>query len=220
MSTNRSFFNTLHTSTHRDHLARMNDDKVHCMEVARQFGKDFFDGERRYGFGGYHYDGRWRPVAQAMAKAYDLKPGARILEVGCGKGYLLYEFTQSVLNATVQGFDISAYAIGHAKPEIKDHLFVHKAEETPWPFVDNEFDLVYSIAALHNLPIYDLAKALPEMNRVARHAYLCVEAYRNEQELFNMQCWALTCNAFFSEHEWLWLYEHFGYSGDHEFIYF
>lgn len=220
MSTERTFFSALHTSTKRDYLARMNDDKIHCMETARQYGKDFFDGERRYGFGGYRYDGRWLPVAQAMAHAYGLKNGARILEVGCGKGYMLYEFTHAIPDAAVRGFDISAYAIDNGKPEIKDNLFVHKAEETPWPFADKEFDLVYSIATLHNLPIYDLAKTLPEMNRIAHHAYLCVEAYRNERELFNLQCWALTCHSFFSEQEWLWLYEHFGYTGDHEFIYF
>jgi SAM-dependent methyltransferase len=216
----RDFFAGLHNSTPRDYIGRMMDDKVHCMKVARQYGRDFFDGERRYGFGGYHYDGRWLPVAQAMASAYDLKPGAKILEVGCGKGFLLYEFTRAVEKAQVRGFDVSAYAIENAKPEILAKLFVHRAEDTPWPFADNEFDLVFSIAALHNLPIYDLKKALPEMSRVARSAYLCVEAYRDEAELFGLQCWALTAEAFFSEKEWLWVYQEFGYNGDYEFIHF
>lgn len=216
----RTFFTSLHTSTKRDYLGRMNDDKVHCMQVARQYGKDFFDGERRYGFGGYRYDGRWLPVAQAMAQTYGLKPGARILEVGCGKGFLLYEFTRAIPDSRVCGFDISAYAIEQSKEEIRQNMFVHKAEDTPWPFRDKEFDFVYSIATLHNLPIFDLARALPEMNRVAKNAYLCVESYRNEQELFNLQCWALTCNSFFNETEWLWIYDRLGYTGDHEFIYF
>ena len=220
MGGERDFFAALHNSTQRDFLGRMMDDKAHCMRVARQYGRDFFDGERRYGFGGYRYDGRWLPTAQAMSRAYGLKPGARVLEVGCGKGYLLYEFTRAVEGCQVKGFDISAYAVENGKPEIAGGLSVHRAEDTPWPFEDREFDLVYSIATLHNLPVYDLKKALPEMGRVAENAYLCVESYRDEAELFALQCWALTCESFFSEKEWLWLYEEFGYGGDYEFIYF
>lgn len=216
----RNFFNALHHSTPRDYLGRMADDKVHCMEVARRYDRDFFDGERRYGFGGYRYDGRWLPVAQAMAETYGLKPGAKVLEVGCGKGFLLYEFTRAIVGCQVRGFDISAYAVAEGKPELASRLFVHRAEDTPWPFADQEFDLAYSIAALHNLPIYDLKKALPEMNRVARQAYLCVEGYRDEAELFALQCWALTAESFFSDKEWLWIYDEFGYTGDYEFIHF
>lgn len=214
------FFESLHKSTNRDFLGRMIDDKIHCMEIARQYGKDFFDGERRYGFGGYHYDGRWLPVAQTITQTYNLQPGAKVLEVGCGKGYLLYEFTHTIPDCQVVGFDISKYAIDCGKDEIKDNLFVHKAEDTPWSFANQEFDLVFSIATLHNLPIYDLAKVLPEISRVAKNAYLCVESYRNPAELFALQCWALTAESFFSEQEWLWLYKQFGYTGDYEFIHF
>lgn len=220
MGTLQSFFTSLHTSTHRDYLGRMTDNKVQCMEVARQYGKDFFDGDRRYGFGGYRYDGRWLPVAQAMAAHYGLQPGAKVLEVGCGKGYLLYEFTRAVPGCQVMGFDISAYAIAESKPEIRDRVFVHKAEDTPWPFEDQHFDLVFSIATLHNLAVYDVKKVLPEMNRVAKNAYLCVESYTTPAELFALQCWALTCESFFSEKEWQWLFGEFGYTGDFEYIKF
>ena len=220
MGSEQQFFASLHTSTKRDYLARMMDDKVHCMEVARRFDRDFFDGERRFGFGGYRYDGRWLPIAKAMAQHYGLKPGTRVLEVGCGKGYLLYEFTRVVPGCKVQGFDISEYAVGEGKEEIRDNLFVHKAEDTPWPFADKEFDLVYSVATLHNLALYDLKKALPELSRVGKNAYLCVESYRNTSELFALQCWALTAESFFSETEWIWLYKEFGYTGDYEFIHF
>ena len=214
------FFTELHRSTKRDFLGRMMDDKVHCMRVARQYGKDFFDGERRYGFGGYRYDGRWLPVAQAMGESYGLNPGSGVLEVGCGKGYLLYEFTRAVPDCRVSGFDISEYAIANGKEEIRDKLSVRKAENTPWPFGDKEFDFAFSIATLHNLPLYDLKKAVQEMGRVAKKTYICVESYRNEAELFALQCWALTAESFLSEKEWIWLFHEFGYAGDYEFIYF
>lgn len=219
MGCERHFFAALHTSTKRDFLGRMMDDKVHCMEVARQYGEAFFDGERRYGFGGYRYDGRWLPVAEAMVKAYNLPPNARILEAGCGKGYLLYEFTRVLPQCTVEGFDISAYAVENCKPEIRDGIRVHDARE-PWPYEKNSFDFVFSIAALHNLPLYDVKNALRDMERVGRQSYLCVESYRNPQELFALQCWALTAESFFSDREWTWLYNEYGYTGDYEFIHF
>ena len=86
------FVNTVHTSTKRDYVGRvMAHDKAECAEVATQFGRDYWDGERQFGYGGYRYDGRWRKVAEAMVKHYDLKPDASILDVGCGKGFLLHD---------------------------------------------------------------------------------------------------------------------------------
>lgn len=220
MGMEQHFFAAMHASTKRDYLARMIDDKVHCMEIARKYDKDFFDGERRYGFGGYKYDGRWLGMAKKMVKHYNLPSTANILEVGCGKGYLLYEFTQVLPQCTVVGFDISEYAIENGKEEIRHNMFVHNAKQTPYPFQDKAFDLVFSIATLHNLPVYDLANALPELSRIAKQSYLCLESYRNAEEQFNVQCWALTCESFFNKDEWIWLYNHFGYTGDYEFMYF
>lgn len=219
MGIEQHFFASMHTSTKRDYLARMLDDKVHCMEVARRYGKDFFDGERRYGFGGYRYDGRWLPMAKELSAHYKLDAKAKILEAGCGKGYLLYEFTQALPGCEVTGFDISAYAIEQSKPEIQKQLTVHDAKD-PWPYADKSFDFAYSIATLHNLAVYDLKFALSEMQRVAKQAYLCVESYRNPAELFALQCWALTAESFFSDAEWVWLFNEFGYMGDYEFIQF
>ncbi len=168
---------------------------------------------------GYRYDGRWLPLARELAAHYALPVDARVLEAGCGKGYLLYEFTRALPQSSVAGFDISPYAVENAKPEIRNALRVHDAKD-PWPYEDKAFDLVISIATLHNLAVYDLAFALKEMERVGRHAYLCVESYRNPQELFALQCWALTAESFFSNREWRWLFEIFGYTGDYEFIHF
>ena len=88
------------------------------------------------------------------------------------------------------------------------------------PFKDKEFDLVISINTLHNFKIHDLKTSLSECERVGKKKYLVVEGYRNENELFNLQCWALTCESFFSEDEWKWIFDQFGYTGDYEFIYF
>lgn len=211
--------NPLHRRTARDYLGRMADDKVHCSVVARRFDRDYWDGDRRYGYGGYRYDGRWAAVAKALIEAYSLTDGAKILDVGCGRGFLLHEFQQLLPNCTIVGFDVSDYALATAKEEVRGGLFRHDARE-PFPCADGAFDLVISLNALHNLPVQDVVAALKEMQRVGRNQYLCVESYRSPEELFNLQCWALTCESFLSPESWAWLYGLAGYTGDYEYIYF
>lgn len=209
----------LHKKTKRNYLERMNDGKAEAMKVACLYDKDFWDGDRRYGYGGYKYDGRWAEVAKKLIKAYGLPENAKILDVGCGKGFLLYEFKRLLPDCRIRGFDISEYAIENAKEEIRGDLFVHKAQDE-LPFKEKEFDLVLSLATLYNLYIYDLKAALKEIERVGKNKYITLESYRNEEELFNLQCWALTCKEFFTPKEWVWLFDEFGYRGDYEFIYF
>lgn len=214
------FTQTLHSSTKRDYVARVVEyDKAVCAEIASRFGQEYWDGERQYGYGGYSYDGRWRPIAERMSEYYQLKPGMRVLDVGCGKGYLLYEFTQVVPGLEVAGIDISAYGIEHAKEEVRSSLIVGGAEKLP--FGDGEFDLVVSLGTLHNLGIEDLWSAVSEIERVSRnHKYIMIESYRNQREKANLLYWQLTCKSFYSVEDWEWLYRKIGFSGDYGFIFF
>jgi len=209
----------LHKATKRNYLDRMVNDKVACMLKAKEYEYDYWDGDRRYGYGGYEHDGRWRVVAEQLIKIYDLKPGAKILDVGCGKAHLLYELDVLLPQAIVCGMDISKHGIKSAPETIRDYLFLHKAQ-VPYPFNDKYFDLVLSLMTLHNLKIPELAVALPEIERVGKHGYIYHESYRNEQEQFNLQCWALTAETIVDNKTWIWLYNHFGYTGDYEFAYF
>ncbi|NEO82885.1 MAG: class I SAM-dependent methyltransferase [Spirulina sp. SIO3F2] len=216
----RNFVTPLHQATQRDYLARMLDEKVHCMQVAKQYDAEYWDGDRRYGYGGYRYiSGWWKPVAQKIIQTYRLKPGSKILDVGCGKGFLLHELLLLEPQLEIKGFDLSPHAINCATENVKPHLFLHAAQHI-YPFSDDEFDLVTSLGALHNLQVFDLKNALTEIERVGEKSYFMVESYRNNTELFNLQCWALTCESFFNNKEWIWLCENFGYTGDYEFIYF
>jgi len=216
----KNFVTPIHQSTARDYLARMVDDKIHCMQVAKQYEEDYWDGDRRYGYGGYCYmPGRWKSVAEKLIEDYNLKSDSKVLDIGCGKGFLLHEMKLLIPELNIKGIDISEHGLDNAKEEVKSFLMKHKAQEQ-LPFDNNEFDLVISLGTLHNLRLFDLNNALKEMERVGKQKYLMVESYRNEEELFNLQCWALTCESFFDNEEWVWLFNKFDYSGDYEFIYF
>ena len=217
------FLSVIHKSTHRDYLARVNDaeyPKAKAALLAKQWGFDYWDGDRRINYGGNKYiEGRWEKVAKAMADHYGLKAGDKILDVGCGKAFLLYDFTKVVPGIEVHGIDISEYAIKNSKEEIIDKLQVSDATSIPYP--DNYFDFVFSLNTLHNLHCYDLDKALREIQRVGKkHKYICVESYQSEEEKANLLYWQVTCEAFNTPKEWEWWFNQTHYIGDHSFIYF
>lgn len=213
----------LHKSTERDYLARVNESefpKARAAELAKKWAFDYWDGDRRINYGGYQYlPGRWEKVARELVSHYELPENPRILDVGCGKGFLLFDFLKVRPDAEVYGIDISEYAIENAKKEIQGRLKVGNAVDLPWP--DDYFDLVISINTFHNLFNFQLDRALQEFERVGKdNKYLCVESYRTEQEKANLLYWQVTCEAFCTPEEWEWWFNYAGYSGDHSFIYF
>ncbi len=214
------FISLVHKKSNRDYLARVTEfPKAEAAGRAKKFDYDYWDGDRKFGYGGHHYDGRWRVVAESMAAHYQLKAGDAILDVGCGKGFLLYEFTQLIPGIRIVGLDVSEYAIKNSKEEVKPFLRVGSAVELP--FADHEFDLVLSINSLHNLYCYDLNTALKELERVGKkNKFICMDSYRNEAEKTNLLYWQLTCECFFTPKEWEWQFKTAGYTGDYGFIYF
>jgi len=217
------FMSVLHKSTERDYLARVNDlkyPKAKAAKLAKKWSYDYWDGDRRINYGGYRYmEGRWEKVANAMIDHYNLPARPKILDIGCGKGYLLYDFSKLLPNSEIYGIDISEYAIQSSKEEIKSRLQIGNATKLPWP--DDYFDLVYSLNTFHNLHNYDLDLSLREMQRVSKQfQYICVESYRTEEEKANLLYWQVTCEAFCTPEEWQWWFEKTGYTGDHSFIYF
>lgn len=220
MQQNLDFIQSVHGKTKRNYLSRAQEaNKAQSAAISKQFGFDYFDGDRRFGYGGYKYDGRWVPVAERMARHFGLKPGDRILDIGCGKGFLVHDFMKVAPGVEAFGIDISEYAITHAMPEVAERLRV--ANATALPFPDGHFDLVFSINTLHNLRLPELEQALHEIERVGRgHKYVVNDSYRNEEEKVNLLNWQLTCECFFTPEEWRWVFDKCGYTGDHGFIFF
>ena len=217
------FMSVVHKSTKRDYLRRVNDDqfpKAKAAELAKKWDFDYWDGDRRINYGGYNYiEGRWEKVANEIFKHYSLPPNAKILDVGCGKGFLLFDMLKIRPDIEIYGLDISNYAIENSKEEIREKIILGNSNNLPWE--DDYFDLVISITTLHNLYIFDLYKSLKEIERVAKsYKYICVESYRNEVEKANLLYWQVTCEAFNTPKEWVWIFDQAGYTGDYSFIYF
>lgn len=183
--------------------------------IARQFGKEFFDGDRQTGYGGYHYNARfWQPVIPDFQKRYGLTADSKVLDVGCGKGFMLYDFTQLIPGITVAGIDISEYAITNAKEEVKPFLQVANARELP--FDDNSFDLVISVTTIHNLLRDDCILGLQEIERVSKkHSFITVDAYHSEEEKRRMDMWNLTALTYMHADEWKDFFAEAGYTGDY-----
>lgn len=210
----------LHYKTKRNYLERMISKKVYCMKIAKKYEKEYWDGNRKYGYGGYKFiPGRWTKVAKKIIKLFKINKNSKILDIGCGKGFLLYEIKKLIPDCHVKGIDFSKYAIKNSHKDIKKYLEVYDARKK-LPFKFKQFDLVISINCLHNFNIDELFFSLKEIRRISKKQYLVVESYRNESELFNLQCWALTCNSFFNDKDWEWIFKRNKINGLFELIYF
>ena len=199
--------------TKRDPAARAAEKTPEDIAIARQFGKEFFDGERRHGYGGYSHDiRRWLGVVEDMASEY-MDP-ISVLDVGCAKGTMLAAFaTYYERQIGLSGIDISSYAIENAVRSMKACMQVGDARSLPWG--RKSFDLVVSINTLHNLDRAGVIQALREIERVGRDAYITVDAYRNEEERRRVMDWNLTALTILHVDEWKALFKEAGYTGDY-----
>ena len=183
--------------------------------IARRFGKEFFDGERKHGYGGFSYAERfWKPVIPSFKEFYNLSSNSTILDIGCAKGFMLYDLITAIPGISVKGIDISEYAIENCKESVKE--FVSVGDARSLPFEDNSFDLVISINTIHNLDVDELKLSLKEISRVSRkHSFITVDAYRNQVEKEAMFAWNLTAKTILSVEDWLTLFKEAEYEGDY-----
>lgn len=201
--------------TKRDTSSRLENKTEEDKQIAKQYGIDFFDGDRKYGYGGFSYNAKyWENVIQTFKQHYNLTKNSKILDIGCAKGFMLYDFQRLIPGIDVQGIDISSYAIENSKVEVKPFLRVGDAIKLPYE--DNSFDLVISITTLHNLNKKDMILALKEIDRVSKKdSFITLDAYRNEDEKKAMEAWNLTALTMMHTKEWKSFFEEIGYKGDY-----
>lgn len=183
-------------------------------DVAKRFGREYFDGERTQGYGGYRYDGRWLPIAERMRDHYDLKAGDRVLDVGCAKGFLLHDFRLAVPGIEVFGLDVSQYALENAMSDVKPWLVRGSADALP--LRDGSCDVVISINTIHNLELERCKQALREMERVSRgHTYVQVDSWLTDEQHEKFERWQLTAATYFEPDGWRRVFQECGYTGDY-----
>lgn len=201
--------------TKRDLKERADSKTEEDRAVARKFGKDFFDGDRNHGYGGFKYMSKfWQPVIPTFINHFDLNNNSKVLDVGCAKGFMLFDMKEMIPGITIEGIDVSSYAIENAKEEVKEFLRV--ADARALPFENNSFDVVISINTIHNLEREECGKALQEIERVSRgKSFITVDAYRNEEEKEAMYAWNLTAKTIMSVDEWIKFFDEVGYTGDY-----
>ncbi len=199
----------------RDVKARGESKTEHDRAVARRFDREFFDGDRRNGYGGFNYHPRfWQPVVPAFQKRYGLSANSALLDVGCAKGFMLHDVAQLIPGIRVAGVDVSQYAIDNALADMRAHVQVASAVELPYP--DKSFDLVISVTTVHNLERDECALALREIMRVSRGgAFITVDAYRDDKERERMLAWNLTAKTIMHVDEWKAFFAEVGYHGDY-----
>lgn len=183
--------------------------------LARKFGKEFFDGDRSHGYGGFSYNPRfWEPVVPTFQSHWDIVPGNSLLDIGCAKGFMMYDFHRLIPGIKVEGIDISDYAIENGMEDMKPFMQVASADDLPYE--DNSFDYSISITTLHNFDDDNLIKALKEIERVSKKgSFITVDAYRNDEEKERMYAWNLTAKTILHVDEWKLLFEEAGYTGDY-----
>ena len=203
-----------HPATKRNYDKRAAEKTPEIIFLAKQFGKDFFDGDRKCGYGGYKYDGRWKAVVERMRAHFNLPDNAAILDIGCGKGFMLHDFKEIMPSCSVAGIDVSEYAIENSMASVKPFLKVGSAEKLPYS--DKSFDLVIAINSIHNLPLELCKTSLKEIERVSkRHSYITVDAWRNDQEHENLLKWVLTAETYMHVDDWEKLFPEIGFTGDY-----
>jgi len=181
--------------------------------IAKQFGEMYFDGPREYGYGGYRYDGRWIPVAEDIVKHFNLKPGDRVLDVGCAKGFLVKDLMKVCPGLEVFGLDVSRYAIMHCEPEVIGRLHLGTAEKLPFP--DGSFQCVLSLNMGHNFPRQRAVKVMQEIQRVSDgRAFVQVDSYHTPEQKEIFESWVLTAEFHDYPDGWIKLFHGAGYTGD------
>ena len=186
------------------------------IQLALKYSKEYFDGNRSQGYGGYYYDGRWVKVARKIIKLFKLKNNSKFLDVGCAKGFLMHDLKVILPKIKIYGIDVSKYAKENSIMNIRKNIKIMNCKNIKYK--TNSFDGLVAINVVHNLNLDQCKKSIKEIQRVSNgKAFIQVDAYRDEFELKILKKWILTAKTYLKPNEWIDLFEECGYTGYYDF---
>jgi SAM-dependent methyltransferase len=176
----------------------------------------YYDGDRRNGYGGFAYDGRWRRLIPRLAARYGLDARSRVLDIGCKKGFFLHDLKEAFPGITAKGVENHPYPLETGLESVRADMMLSPYHSLP--FDDDSFDFVLAFSAIYMQTLGDVLKTLREIQRVGRgRAYVTVGAYSTMREREQFERWTLLGTTVLHVDEWMEVFQAAGYTGDYFF---
>ena len=183
--------------------------------VAWNLDRDYYDGNRNNGYGGFNYDGRWLKLLPKIIKRYKLTNKSKILDLGCKKGFIMKDLKILLPQSKIVGIEDHIYPIKKAEKEIKKNIIFNNYYQIP--FKKNFFDLVIGFSSIYKYNFIDVVKTIKEINRVSKNSFFTVASYSNKREKELFDKWTLLGTTILKKKEWIQLFKILNYKGDYYF---
>ncbi len=181
---------------------------------AWELSKDYYDGNRLNGYGGFKYDGRWQKMLPKIIKKYKLTKNSKILDLGCKKGFLLKDLNILIPGIKTVGIENHPYAL---KKAVKCKSKLIQSEYYKIPYKKKYFDLVIAFNSLYMYNLGDVIKSLKEIERVSKNSYIVLASGENDKERNKFYKWTLIGTSILLQKEWKKLFKNIGFTGDYYF---
>ena len=184
--------------------------KMHAWEL----GKEYYDGSRLNGYGGFKYDGRWLNMLPKAITKYKLNNTSKVLDLGCKKGFLLKDLNILLPGIKSYGIENHPYAL---KKAVKCNSKLIQSEYYNIPFKDKYFDFVIAFTSLYMQNLGDVIKSLKEIERVSKNSYVVLASGENDEERNKFYKWTLIGTTILLQSEWKTLFKEIKFTGDYYF---
>ena len=185
--------------------------------VATLRDKDFFDGNRNYGYGGFKYDGRWKKIAKKIANEYNLDNKSSFLQLGCEKGFLLHDLKNILPNLKIRGLETSDYAVNNSMEDVRKYISKTK-NYINLEYEENKFDFILALGVVYTLNLSDAIQCLKEIQRISKgKSFVILASYETIQDYWLFRQWTVLGSTILLKNDWIEVLNHVNYTGDYYF---
>ena len=181
---------------------------------AWELSKEYYDGKRINGYGGFKYDGRWQKLLPKIIRKYKIKKESKFLDLGSKKGFLLKD-----LNILIPG--IKSYGIENHKYPLKNKINCKSklilSEYYNIPFRDKYFDFLIAFNSVYMQNLGDVIKTLKEIERVSKKSFVVLASGETDKERIKFYKWTLIGTTILLKKEWKILFKKIKFNGDYFF---